>query len=290
MAHGLISLARAPISVKDVLSRAVEMASPLFEQRAQHLVLSVPDADLLMNADPLRLAQVVANLLSNAAKFTPPHGHVWLSAALEGGRVEIRVRDDGEGIAPDLLPGKVFDLFVQGAPVVERSGGGLGLGLALVKSFVALHGGTVTASSDGPGRGSEFVVRIPAMAAAGQKAAEAPPVARWASPGDSAHGKRVLVVDDNQDAGETVAELLREFGHEVSVAYDGPSALARLLEFRADVAILDLGLPVMDGFELARRVREQQGDRPLRLIALTGYGLDRDLQKTRALGASMSIW
>jgi CheY-like chemotaxis protein len=190
------------------------------------------------------------------------------------------VRDDGEGIAPDLLP-KVFDLFVQGAPAAERSGGGLGLGLALVKSFVALHGGTVTASSDGPGRGSEFVVRIPAVAAA---EAGPPSAARWASPCGSAHGKRVLVVDDNEDAGETVAELLREFGHEVCVAYDGPSALARLREFPADVAILDLGLPVMDGFELARRVREQQTDHPPRLIALTGYGLDRDLQKTRAGG------
>ena len=279
VARGLVSLTRTAISAKDVLSRAVEMASPLLEQRAQHLVLSVPDAHLWMNADPLRLAQVVANLLSNAAKFTPPQGHVWLSAALEAGRVAIRVRDDGEGIAPDLLP-KVFDLFVQGAPVAERSGGGLGLGLALVKSFVALHGGTVTASSDGPGRGSEFVVRIPAIAAAERTAAGPPARPRWAS----AHGQRVLVVDDNEDAGETVAELLREFGHEVCVAYDGPSALARLREFPADVAILDLGLPVMDGFELARRVREQQADHPPRLIALTGYGLDRDLEKTRAGG------
>ena len=288
VARGLISLARVAISVRDVLSRAVEMASPLLEQRAQHLILSVPDGDLSMNADPLRMAQVVANLLSNAAKFTPPQGHVWLSAALEGGNVVIRVRDDGAGIASDLLP-QVFDLFVQGAPSGERSGGGLGLGLALVKSFVALHGGTVTASSEGPGRGSEFVVRIPAIPAAAQRAAESPPVPRPAVRGDAAHGKRVLVVDDNEDAGETVAELLREFGHDVRVAYDGPTALERLREFRADVAILDLGLPVMDGFELARRVREQQVDHPPRLIALTGYGLNRDIERTRDVGFDVHL-
>ena len=233
----------------------------------------------MLNADPLRLAQVVANLLTNAAKYTPPGGHVWLSAALEGRDVVIRVRDDGEGIAPDLLP-KVFDLFVQGSRTVARSEGGLGLGLALVKSFVALHDGTVSASSAGPGQGSEFVVRIPARVATDLAA---PPLPR-APAAVAAEGRRILVVDDNLDAGEMLAELLGTFGHEVKVAHDGPSALQQLKDFPADVAILDLGLPGMDGFELARRVREQREHDLPRLIALTGYGLDRDFARSRAVG------
>ena len=283
VARGLLSLSRVPIEVRDILTKAVEIASPLIEQRAQHLVVSTKQPELWMNADPLRLAQVVANLLTNAAKYTPPRGHVWLSAAHEEGQVVIRVRDDGEGIGANLLP-HVFDLFVQGMRTVARSEGGLGLGLALVKSFVTLHGGTVTATSDGPGRGSEFVVRIPALASVEvnlPKAETPPPV--------SPEGKRILVVDDNEDAREMLADLLRDLGHEVVVADDGPSALRRLEDFPAEVAILDLGLPVMDGYELARRVRERpSGSRP-RLIALTGYGRERDLAQSRAVGSDAHL-
>jgi len=278
VARGLLTLSRVHIEAQDVLTKAVEIASPLIEQREQHLVVSTTQSSLWMNADPLRLAQVVANLLTNAAKYTPPRGHVWLSATLEDGQVVIRVRDDGEGIGAGLLP-HIFDLFVQGMRTVARSEGGLGLGLALVKSFVTLHGGTVAATSEGPGRGSEFVVRIPALAPVEvnvPKAETPPPM--------SAEGKRILVVDDNEDAREMLADLLRDLGHDVVVADDGPGALRRLELYPAEVAILDLGLPVMDGFELARRVRERQSGSRLRLIALTGYGRERDLAQSRAVG------
>jgi CheY-like chemotaxis protein len=240
--------------------------------------VSLEEPALAVNADPLRLAQVLGNLLSNAAKYTPPQGHVWLTARLEGENVAIRVRDDGDGISPDLLP-RVFDLFVQGSRTSARSEGGLGLGLALVKSFVSLHGGTVSAASEGLGRGSEFVVRIPAITGL-----EAAPPSPPALPSERSERRRILVVDDNEDARELLAELLRDLGHEVRVAEDGPTALQELREFHAEVAILDLGLPVMDGFELARRVREQQRPPFPRLVALTGYGLDRDLVRTRAAG------
>ena len=284
VARGLVSISRVPIQLPDVLSKAVEMASPLVEQREQHLEVSVPPAGLAMSADPLRLAQVVANLLANAAKFTPPGGHIWLSATRESGQAVIRVRDDGEGIGSDLLP-HVFDLFVQGRQTLARSKGGLGLGLALVKSFITLHGGTVTAASQGPGRGSEFVVRIPALAAV-----EPPPRERPEAPPRVVQGgRRILVVDDNEDAREMVAEFLSALGHEVEVAQDGPEALRRLLIFPADAAILDLGLPVMDGFEVARRVSEQQAGHRPRLIALTGYGREQDIAQSRAAGFDVHL-
>jgi PAS domain S-box-containing protein len=284
VARGQISLSRVPIAVAEVLARAVEMASPLLEQRAHHLVISVAQPDLTVNADPLRLAQVLANLLTNAAKYTPPRGHVWLTAAQEGENVVVRVRDDGDGISPELLP-RVFDLFVQGSRTAARSEGGLGLGLALVKSFVTLHEGTVVAASEGLGKGSEFVVRIPALR--GDAATATRPLRD--PPNGASRGRRILVVDDNEDARELLAELLRSLGHEVAVAEDGPAALEQLRVFSAEVAILDIGLPVMDGFELARRVREQQGVAAPRLIALTGYGLDRDLAQTRAAGFAIHL-
>ncbi|HEY8927298.1 MAG TPA: ATP-binding protein, partial [Polyangia bacterium] len=244
VARGLISLSRARIEVSDILSKAIEMASPLLEQRSQQLVVTAPQHGLSIDADPLRMAQVVSNLLTNAAKYTPPGGHVWLTAAMEGGDAVIRVRDDGDGIGPDLLP-HVFDLFVQGPRTIARSEGGLGLGLALVKNLVALHGGTVAATSEGLGRGSEFVVRLPALPAAARAATESSPAFQITERA----GKRILVVDDNEDARELLGEMLRTIGHDVELAADGPSALDKLETFRAEVAILDLGLPVMDGYE-----------------------------------------
>jgi PAS domain S-box-containing protein len=280
LARGLVGLSRVTVDLADVLSNAVELASPLLEQRAQHLTVSVAKTGLSMNVDPFRVAQVVANLLANAAKYTPPGGNVWLDAEREGPDMVIRIRDDGEGITPELLP-NVFNLFVQGAQTVARSGGGLGLGLALVKSFVSLHGGTVTAASDGPGRGSEFVVRLPASPVAAEPAT----TAAVATPAVEARGKRILVVDDNDDARDLLAEFLQELGNEVKAAADGPAALELLRTFSPEVAILDLGLPVMDGFELARRLRERQpAGASIRLIAVTGYGQDRDMAQSRAAG------
>ncbi len=280
LARGMVSLTRAHTELAEILSRAVEMASPLLEQRRQQLVIEAPEDGLLVDADPLRMAQVVSNLLTNAAKYTPPGGHVWLSASRADGAAVIRVRDDGEGIAADLLP-KIFDLFVQGPRTFARSAGGLGLGLALVKNLVALHGGSVAAASQGPGHGSEFVVHIPAL----------PPPLRQPSAHERVHvenpertGKQILIVDDNDDARELLGDVLRSIGHQVELAPDGPSALEKLRHFAADVAILDLGLPVMDGFELARRIIDARQSLRPRLIALTGYGAPSDVARTRAVG------
>ncbi len=284
VARGLISLSRAPIEISDILTKAVEMASPLLEQRTQQLSITAPRSGLVVEADPLRMAQVVSNLLTNAAKYTPPGGHVWLSAEVESGEAVIRVRDDGEGIGADLLP-KVFDLFVQGARTIARSEGGLGLGLALVKSLVTLHGGTVTASSQGPGRGSEFVVRVPALPLAARRALAPKAALKVAGRG----GRRILVVDDNEDAREMLGEMLRTMGHDVELAHDGPTALEKLRTFAAEVAILDLGLPVMDGFELARQISETSARSRPRLVALTGYGREGDIARTRAAGFDVHL-
>jgi PAS domain S-box-containing protein len=283
VARGLISLSRARIEVSEVLSKAIEMVSPLLEQRRQQLIVTAPKSGLSIDADAPRMAQIVSNLLTNAAKYTPPGGHVWLSAGLEQGEAVIRVRDDGDGIGPDLLP-HVFDLFVQGPRSIARSEGGLGLGLSLVKNLVGLHGGTVAATSQGAGRGSEFVVRLPVLPAAAHETAPTPPTIQTV-----AAGKRILVVDDNEDARELLGEMLRTLGHDVELAPDGPSALDKLEMFPADVAILDLGLPVMDGFELARRIADRRANPRPHLVALTGYGREGDVARTRAVGFDVHL-
>jgi len=218
----------------------------------------------------------VANLLTNAAKYTEPGGRVRLAAAEHGGRIEIRVEDTGTGIAPDLLP-RVFDMFVQGQRSAARSEGGLGLGLALVRSLVGLHGGEVSAHSPGPGQGSTFIVRLPGMRGA---APTRPPSQEFLLPTTP---RRVLIVDDNEDAAETLAEMIAEADHKVEVAHDGPAALAIVQRFHPEIAILDIGLPVMDGYELAARLRERFGP-GLRLIAVTGYGQDHDRARSRHAG------
>ncbi len=278
IARGKIDLQRERVEVSEIASKAIELASPLLEQRAQNFSVEVPRDGLLVDGDPVRLAQVVGNLLTNAAKYTPPHGNIQLSAAREGGEIVISVSDDGPGIQPDLLP-RIFDLFVQGQRTLDRAEGGLGLGLSLVKNLVALHGGSVAVKNRTPS-GSEFSVRLPAMDASApqRKAAASSVVAAARTP------RRVLVVDDNVDAAELLSEVLRSLGHEVMVAHDGPQALEALRSFRAEVGLLDIGLPVMDGLELARRIREQGGGKPLRLIALTGYGQKHDREGTRSAG------
>ena len=201
------------------------------------------------------------------------------TAVRDGDRAVIRVRDDGEGITPELLP-LVFDIFVQGKRTLARSEGGLGLGLAIVKKLVAMHGGTVTASSEGPGRGSEFVVRMPVAAPPSSQL----PDPRTHTPAVRCAPRRVLVVDDNEDAAEMLTAGLRQLGYDVTLALDSGSALERLREFHAEVAVLDLGLPVVDGFELARRIRATYADRLPRLVALTGYGQIHDLARSSAAG------
>ena len=278
--RGEIQIDKQRIDLAPVIERAVEVASPLFEQRAHNLRLVVPQSGLVVDADPERLAQVVANLLTNAAKYTEPGGSIVLSAEARDGRVIVSVKDSGQGITPELLP-QIFDLFVQGQRTSERAQGGLGIGLALVRTLVELHGGRVEARSDGPGRGSEFVIELPA--AQGAIVAHPAPGTALASQHPRLDS-RILLVDDNVDAASVLAEVLNVLGHEVLVAHDGPQALAAAEGFHATTALLDIGLPVMDGYELARLLRDLWKDRPVQFVALTGYGQQSDKERAKAAG------
>ena len=265
IAGGKVALDRHVVDLSAIIDRALEMTSPLFESRRQHLSVEVAREGLAVDGDTGRLTQVISNLLTNASKFTPESGHIWLSARREAAEVVLRVRDGGIGIEASLLP-VMFDLFVQGPQGLQRKESGLGLGLSLVKNLVALHGGSVSAHSEGSGQGAELVVRLPV--ATRPAAVRAPVVTRRGAQ------KHVLVVDDNQDAADMLADLLRRHGHDVVVAYDGAQALSLLKEFPVEVGVLDIGLPIMDGYELARSIRELPIGRTFKLIALTGYGQD----------------
>ncbi|MRG92428.1 ATP-binding protein [Polyangium spumosum] len=278
VARGLISLSKRPTELEPIITRALEMASPLLEKRRHHVSVNVPRSALCVDADPDRLAQVFANLLTNAAKYTDPGGRVEVSAERRGDTIVATVRDTGVGMSKELLA-RVFEPFVQGAQSMERSAGGLGIGLTLVKSLVSLHGGEVSAYSDGAGRGSTIEVRLPACEQAALGEAEPARAAAEACP---AH--RVLVVDDNEDAATLLAEMIRAQGWPVAVAFDGPQALAMIESFAPDVAVLDIGLPVMDGYELAARIRERLGPRAPRLLAVTGYGQEEDRKQASEAG------
>ncbi len=278
--RGKIRLKRARVELGKVVQKAIEMASPLIEQRRHSLRVVVRRRGLLVEGDEDRLAQVAANLLTNAAKYTDTGGAIVVEGTREGGEVVLRVRDNGIGLGPELVP-RLFDLFQQGPLPPERGQGGLGLGLAIVRSLVELHGGRVDARSDGPGQGSEFTVRLPACPAERARDAREEGAADESALG-STH--RVLVVDDNTDAAELLAEVVSEAGYVARAAFDGPSALALAESMKPDVALLDLGLPVMDGVELGRRLRQLPGLSGLRLIAVTGYGQDSDRARTRAAG------
>lgn len=281
--RGKVDLRLQEVEVAQLVRAAVEVASPLLERHRLCLQLELPAESLQVRADPTRLGQVLSNLLTNAAKYTPPPGTITLAAARVGNDAVIRVRDSGVGISADLLP-RIFDLFVQGPQTARRPEGGLGIGLAVVRNLVRLHGGTVTATSGGAGQGAEFTVRLPALPAQPLAAAPAPnDTASWLTqPAPTRKGRSILVVDDNSDAATLLADVLRAVGHDVQVACDGPSALTVSLEHPPDIAILDLSMPVMDGYELARRLRERP--RPPRLIALSGYGQLHDRVRSQALG------
>ncbi|HEX4386528.1 MAG TPA: ATP-binding protein, partial [Myxococcales bacterium] len=242
--------------------------------------VDVPRTAVVVEGDEARPTQVFSNLLNNAAKYTRPGGHLLLGLTVDAGEVVVTVRDDGNGIGADLLP-RVFDLFVQGQQGMDRSSGGLGIGLAVVSSLVKLHGGTVSASSAGPEQGSTFVVRLPALEAGSSTAESAPPPALRAA---ASTGRRVVIVDDNQDALSLAAEALRALGNDVRTAADGPSGLRLVTAWKPHVAILDIGLPVMDGYELAARIRAEMSDTAPHLIALTGYGQPNDRERSFAAG------
>ncbi|HEX2688193.1 MAG TPA: ATP-binding protein, partial [Kofleriaceae bacterium] len=265
--RGKLQLSRQVIEIGAVLAKAIEIASPLLEKRMQKLAIDVPREGLPVDADPTRLAQVFQNLLTNAVKYSEPGSQIVLRARSNEDRVVVELTDQGIGISADLMP-RLFDLFVQGDRAPDRSQGGLGIGLAIAKNLCELHGGTISAASAGTGRGSTFTVTLPrtVRAESSSPARASEHVARVAT------GGRVLIVDDNVDAAQTLHEFLTAVGHESAVAYDGVAALELAASFRPDTAVLDIGLPVMDGYELARKLRERFGPDKLRLIAVTGYG------------------
>ncbi|WP_437798853.1 ATP-binding protein [Sorangium sp. So ce693] len=282
--RGKVELKKQRTELAEVVAKAVELASPLLEQRRHHLTVTVPSSGLAVDGDVMRLAQVISNLLTNAAKYTESGGEIAVRAERTEGEVVLSVRDNGIGIAPEMLA-SVFERFVQERQALDRSQGGLGLGLAIVHNLVAMHGGRVSAHSEGRGRGSEFTIRLPAAAnvRSPEAAPARPPAGTQGSPAP-ADRRRILLVDDNLDAVELLAESLGAMGHATRIAADGPSALRIAEEFAPDVALLDIGLPVMDGYELARRLREQPAGERVRLIAITGYGQEADLRRSKGAG------
>ena len=269
--RGKVELAQEPVLIAETITKAVEMASPLIEQRGHELSISV-EPGLVVLGDPVRLAQIMANLLNNAAKYTEKGGHIWVRGKSQSGTIELSVRDSGMGITPQMLT-RVFELFAQEPQAIDRAQGGLGLGLAIVRSLVMLHGGTVTAHSAGLGQGSEFTVRLPALAVLALPSVSSPLPERLTN---HPHAARILVVDDNVDAMELLAESLEMLGHQTVRATDGPSALRLAAQWRPEIALLDIGLPVMDGYELGRRLRELTGLAGIKLVAITGYGQESD--------------
>jgi PAS domain S-box-containing protein len=277
--RGKISLREERVDLAAVVRSALETSRPLTDAARQRVIVTLPPAPVSVTGDPTRLSQVVANLLNNATKYTAEGGRIELAVARENGAAVVRVRDEGIGIPAELLP-RVFDLFVQADRSLERSRGWLGIGLTLVKSLVELHGGTVEAKSNGPGKGSEFTVRLPAAADV-VPAAEPPAVA---PPAAGAASKRVLVVDDNVDSAESLAMLLKVNGHEVRVAYDGPAALLEAAAFMPEVVLLDIGLPGMSGYEVARKLRELPEAKGALLVAQTGWGQAEDRRRSKEAG------
>jgi signal transduction histidine kinase len=279
IAGGRLQLRRQPVDMHAVIDAALETSMPVIGARAHDLAVNVEQVPLPLDGDPMRLSQVVSNLLNNAAKYTPRGGHLRLSVQRQEHKVVIRVADDGVGIAAEALPG-IFEMFSQGSTALEGAEGGLGIGLALVKGVVELHGGTVMADSDGIGRGAEFVVRLPlaeaALAAPARQAAQPSTVAA-ASP------RRILVADDNRDAVETLQMLLQLDGHDVHVAYDGEQAVELAAQFKPDIALLDIGMPKRNGYDAARALRERFASSRMKLVAVTGWGQSGD--RARALAA-----
>lgn len=279
--RGKVDLQKETIALAEVVELAVDASQPLIDDYRHHLQIALPPEPITVEVDPARLAQVLSNLLNNAAKYTDEGGQISLTAESSGDEVVIRVRDNGIGISPDLLA-KVFDLFTQADRTLSRSRGGLGIGLTLVQSLVELHGGSVTAHSEGLGRGSEFVVRLP-MAT---RTAVAPHAPNSADGPRNVHlpRRRILVVDDKRSNAQSLELLLQALGQEVFTAFDGQRALEMASQHHPDVVLLDIGLPVIDGYEVARRCRARPELQPITLVAMTGYGQDSDRQRSQEAG------
>jgi len=278
LTRGKMRIHRAPVELAEVVALAVEMVSPLVEERRHSLAIDVQDVGLIVNADKSRLAQVLSNLLSNAAHYTKAGGHVGVTARREGEFVMIDVHDDGIGIASDAIA-NIFDPFVQGSTRVGGQGG-LGLGLVIVKQLTGLHGGTVSVASDGDGQGTKFTVRLPLSA----RSLTTPVSTASLSTPRTEIPRRVLLVDDNADALDLLSMFVEGAGHEVAIARDGSEALEVFERFHPSVAVIDINMPVMDGYDLAARLRLRTDRDPLALVALTGHGQPGDRERSRAAG------
>ncbi|MGH7388073.1 MAG: ATP-binding protein [Candidatus Rokuibacteriota bacterium] len=274
--RGRIELRRETVSLGDAVSRALEAARPLVDERGQAVSLAMPATPLYVDADATRLEQIVVNVLNNAAKYTPLEGRISVVASREGGDAVLRIRDTGMGIPAEMLP-RIFDLFTQGDQSLAHTPGGLGIGLTLARRLVELHGGRVWAESDGPGRGSEFIIRLPLS-----RDLAAPAPATVAAP-DRCPAAAVLLVEDNADARQTLRALLEHEGHRVDEAADGASGLASAEANRPDIVLIDIGLPGMDGYEVARRIRSRRGAEPI-LVAVSGYGQADDRRRSVEAG------
>jgi len=278
--RGKIELRKNRVELADVVRGAVETSLPGIEAAAHDLTVSLPDEPLVVMADPVRLSQVFSNLLNNAAKYSNDHGRIWLTVRREDGEVVVTVRDLGIGMPAEMLP-QVFEMFAQVDSSVSHAQGGLGIGLTLVRSLVQLHGGSVEAYSDGPGKGSRFTVRLPLLV---DQAAETAASPRPNGQRPAVPPRRVVVADDNRDAADSLGMLLRFLGADVHITYDGPSALAAVRSCRPAIALLDIGMPGMDGYDVARQLRSDPALADIRLIALTGWGQENDRSRSRAAG------
>jgi CheY-like chemotaxis protein len=274
---GKVALRKQPIDLASVFARAVDVIRAQVEVEGQELIVALPEEPIRFEGDEVRIAQAIGNMLSNAVKYTDKGGSIFLSGELDQERIVIRVRDTGIGIPPDVLP-RVFDLFVQADRSLTRSQGGLGIGLTLVKRLVEMHGGRVQAASDGLGRGCEFTVVLP-MASTGEVGGDD----ERREQGVRTARRRVLVVEDDQDSAQSLAMLLQIWGHQVEVAHDGHQALEATRTFEPEIVLLDIGIPGLDGYEVAGRLRSEHGAE-LKLIALTGYGREDDRRRSRNAG------
>ena len=280
--RGTLSIERTTVDMKDVVARAVEIAKATAGRH--QLDVQLPAEPLLVSGDRGRLTQIVANLLTNATRFTPIGGSIWLKVRRENGQIVVSVRDTGRGVAAGQLE-SIFGMFVQGKEALHRVGGGLGVGLALARRIAELHGGTVDAKSEGVGKGSEFILRLPASTAA---ASEAPAIGPLAStPTDKVAVRRVLIVDDNLDAAATLDQLMRSLGHETRVAHNGSDALALADQFQPQVVLLDIGMPGMNGYEVAAQLRKR--GRAMKIVAVTGWGTEDDRGRSKQAGFDLHL-
>ncbi|MGE5641035.1 MAG: PAS domain S-box protein [Clostridia bacterium] len=279
--RGALAIEKKPVRINDVIQASVEVASPLIQERQHALEVDVAE-DVAVDGDHERLVQVFGNLLNNAAKYTAPGGRIRVRSAVKDDRVEVSVSDTGRGISAEELP-TIFRMFVQGRTALERVSGGMGVGLALAKSVVELHGGTIEARSTGEGQGAEFVVTLPSARLAAQDEPS-----RGQRPSYPVEAKRVLIVDDNADAAHTLDVLLKALGHETRVVYDGKDAVRAFDEFQPNLVLLDIGLPGMSGYEVAQLLRSR-GRRGVRIVALTGWGQAEDRRRSREAGFDLHL-